>query len=164
MAKEKTPTQLRRKYKTLSNVCFGGEFVSVMAPFVGVGIANFESYFVEYDGFKMSIACFMALALMGLAVTMVASKKFENSYVVMIMRWATVAVIVTLMGKIVNDLASIMWWGLTGLLGAYGLDIGSKKLKRKAEKIQKGIDRAEEEMTAEAYKEEVRKVKVKVKK
>ena len=163
MAREKTPTQRKRSYKAISKACFLGEFASVMAPFVTIGIANFDSYFVEYDGTKMSIACMMALALMGLAVTMVATKKLENSYVAMILKWATLAAIFTLIGKVVNDIAFIMWWGLVGLLGAYGFDIGSKKASKKAEEIQKGIDRAKEEMVAEAYKEEV-KVKVKVKK
>ena len=112
----------------------------------------------------MSVAAFMGLGLMGFAIWLIAKKKFENSFITLIIGWATAATVITLLGQLVNDLSTIMWFGLIGIAGAYGLDIGSKQAEKKANEIQKGIDRAKEEMTAEAYKEEVRKVKVKVKK
>jgi hypothetical protein len=103
---------------------------------------------------------------MGLAVYLVSKKKFSNSFVTLIIGWAVVTGILFLLGKIINDLAYIMLFGLFGILGAYGLDIGSKQAEKKAEEIQRGIDKAKEDMTAEAYKAELaeKKVKVKVKK
>ena len=165
MSREKTPTQKKRQYKAISRACFGGEFVSIFAPFVTIGIVNYDKYFIDYDGTKMSIAAILSLSLMGLATWLVAKKKFNNSFVTLIIGWATVDMVFYLMGTIINDITQIMFWGLFGLLGAYGLNIASEKTNEKAEEIQKGIDRAKEEMTAEAYKDEVaRKVKVKVKK
>lgn len=164
MAKERTPTQKKKLYKRVSYACFGGEFVAAASPFVAIGIANYDKYFIQYDGTKMSVAAFMGLGLMGFAIWLIAKKKFENSFITLIVGWATAATVITLLGQLVNDLSTIMWFGLIGIAGAYGLDIGSKQAERKANEIQKGIDRAKEEMTAEAYKEEVRKVKVKVKK
>lgn len=163
MSKELTPTQKRKRYKRLSRLCFGGEFVSTAAPFIGIGIANYKEYFVEYDGTKMSLACALAFCVMGLAIWLVSKKKFENSFITLIIGWAAFTGIFFLMGKIINDLAFIMLYGLIGLIGAYGLDIGSAKLNQKAEEIQKGINRAKEEMTAEAYKEELKEKKVKIK-
>lgn len=164
MSKQKTPTQKKRQYKAISRLCFAGEFVSVLTPFVTIAIANYEQYFIEYDGTKMSIVAVLSLSLMGLATWLVAKKKFENSFVTLIIGWAAVDLIFYLLGTIINDIATIMFWGLFGLLGAYGLNIASVKTNEKAEEVQKGIDRAKEEMTAEAYKEEVKKVKLKIRK
>ena len=166
MSKERTPTQLKKHYKRIATSCFMGEFLAVAAPFIGMGIANYSEWFVEYDGTKMSLACALSMGVMGLAVYLVSKKKFENSFITLIIGWAVVTGILFLLGRIINDLAYIMLFGLIGILGAYGLDIGSKAASKKADEVQKGIDLAKSQMTAEAYKEEVasKKVKVKVKK
>jgi len=159
MAKEKkakTPTQLKKKYKAISRACFVGQFASVAAPFVTIGIVNFEEYFVEYNGTKMSIAAVMAAAIMGLAVWLTSKKKFENSYITLIIGWAVVTAIFFLLGQIINDIAYIMFFGLIGLLGAAGLDVASAKANAKANEIQKGIDAAKEQMVKESYIEEVK--------
>ena len=164
--KEKTPTQQKKQYKAIQYTCFGCEFLSVIMPFVIIGIVRFDEYFVEYDGVKMSLAAALAFALMGIAVWLVSKEKFGNSFITLMVGWAAVTGIFFLLGDIINDIAYIMLFGFIGIAGAYGLDIGSKRAKIKADEIQKGIDLAKEQMTSEAYKEEVntQKVKVKVKK
>lgn len=173
MAKEKkplTPTQQKKKYKAISRACFMGQFASVAAPFITIGIVNFNDYFVEYDGTKMSIACILAATIMGLAVWLVSKRKFTNTYIALIIGWAVVDGIFFLMGQIINDISYIMLFGLIGLLGACGLDVASAKANAKADQIQKGIDSAKEQMTREAYldevkeKEEKKTIKIKVRK
>lgn len=169
MKKKKTPTQKKRQYKTISYLCFGGEFVSVFAPFIAIGIVNYDKYFVQYDGTKMSIAAVLTAALMGLATWLVSKKKFENSFITLIIGWFSVAFIFLLLGQIINDIAMIMFYGGIGILGAYGLDIGSKESMKKANKIQEAIDQAIKENTVDDYKEELKeketkKVRIKVKK
>lgn len=166
----KTPTQLKKKYKTISNWCFAGQFASVIAPFVVIGIVNFNDYFVEYDGVKMSIGCVLAAAVMGLAVWLTSKKKFTNSYITLIVGWGAITAIFFLIGQAINDISYIMLFGLIGILGAGGLDVVSAKYEKKAEQIQKGIDAAEEEIVKDAYiqekreKEQKRTIKVKVRK
>lgn len=167
--KTKTPTQKKKTYKRISRACFVGQFGSVAAPFVTIGIVNYNDYFVEYDGTKMSIAAVMSAAIMGLAIWLISKKKFTNSYVSLIIGWAVVTAIFFLLGKIINDIAYIMLFGLIGLLGASGLDLASAKANTKADEIQKGIDAAKEQLTKEAYIEELKekekkKIKVKVRK
>ena len=150
-------------------MCFGGEFVSVLAPFIAIGIVNYDKYFVQYDGTKMSIAAVLTAALMGLATWLVSKKKFENSFITLIIGWFSVAFIFLLLGQIINDIAMIMFYGGIGILGAYGLDIGSKESMKKANKIQEAIDQAVKENTVDDYKEELKeketkKVRIKVKK
>ena len=165
MSKEATPKNQQRKYKRISRLCFGGEFLSVMAPFVTMGLANYREYFVEYDGVKMSLACVIALAVMGVAIFLVSKKKFDNSFITLVVGWAVVDGIFFLMGRIINDIAYIMLFGLIGLLGAMGLDFASKKAGAKAQAYTDGIKAAEQAMIAEAHKAylEEKKIKVKVK-
>lgn len=168
--KEKTPTQLKKSYKRISRACFLGQFASVASPFITIGIVNYEKYFVEYNGTKMSIAAVLAACIMGLAVWLTSKKKFTNNYVTLIVGWASVTGIFFLLGQVINDIAYIMLFGLIGLIGAQGLDIVSAKADAKAEEIQKGIDAAKEQMTKEAYIAEEqaklndKKIKIKVKK
>ena len=166
MAK-KTPTQRLKQHKANSVLCFVGEFFSVMTPFAIMGIVNYEEYFVEYNGTKMSIAASLAAILMGLAIWLVSKKKFENSFITLIIGWFAVAGIFALMGQIITDIANIMFFGGIGILGAFGLDILSKHELKEAEKIKKAMDQAVEENTVEEYKEELetkKKKKVRIKK
>lgn len=157
MKKEKkqlTPTQQKKRYKALHYGCFAGEFVSTATPFVAIGIANYNKYFVEYSGTKVSISFFMAMAVMGFAIFSVSKKKFENSFISLLIMWAALAFSFTMLGSLITDLSTIMWFGLIGLTGAYGLDIAQKKALKKANEIQEGIDAAKQDEVKEAYKKE----------
>lgn len=152
--KQKTPTEQKKSYKRWSRVCFFSEFVSVAAPFIAIGIANYETYFIQYDGTKISIGFAMAMAIMGLAIWLVSKKEITNSMITLVLGWAVVTGILFLIKELLNDLCYIMLFGLLGLCGALGLDIGKKKLYAKSEKIEKAIEIAEQETTVEAYKQE----------
>lgn len=168
--KAKTPTQLKRSYKAWSRVCFGSEFISVFTPYFVIGIANYEKYFIQYNGTKISIGFALAMVVMGIATYLTAKKSFTNSFITLMVGWAAVTGISFLVKELLTDICYIMLFGWFGIAGAYGLDIGKQKLEQKAEMIQKGIDSAEEQITREAYleeqakKNEGRKIKVKIKK
>lgn len=165
--KKLTPSQRYKKLKTTQYICFGGEFVSVLTPFIVVGIVNYNEYFVEYNGTRVSIACALAFALMGIAVYLVSKKKFDNSFITLIVGWLAITIIFFLLGKIITDISWIMLYGLIGILGAYGLDIASAKAEDKAKKIKDGMELANQEEIKEEYREEKeskKTVKVKVKK
>lgn len=155
MAKnQKTPTKQKKSYKRWSRVCFFSEFVSVVSPFIAIGIANYDKYFIQYDGTKISIGFALAMAVMGLAIWLVGKKEISNSMITLVIGWGVATGILFLIKELLNDLCYIMLFGWLGLCGALGLDIGKKKLNAKADKIQKAIERAEEETIVEAYKQE----------
>ena len=157
MKKEKkqlTPTQLKRRYKALHYGCFTGEFISAAIPFVTIAIVNYNKYFVEYSGTKVSISFFMAMAVMGFAIFSISKKKFSNSFISLLIIWAALAFCFTMLGSLITDLSTIMWFGLIGLGGSYGLDIAQQKALKKANEIQEGIDAAKQDEVKEAYKEE----------
>ena len=118
----------------------------------------------------MSIASVIAAVIMGLAVWLVAKKKLDNSYIVLIVGWAAATGILYLIDEIVYDMKYIMTFGLIGLVGALVLEKGQEKAEGKEEEVQKGINAAKEQMTKEAYIDEVKqaeekkKVKLKIKK
>lgn len=163
--RELTPSEELKKYNIISRVCFIGEFASIFAPFIAIGIINYDKYFVQYNGTKMSIAASLACVLMGLATWLVAKKKFTNTYVSIIVGWAMVTLIFFLLGEIINDIAYIMLFGLIGIGGAYGLDITSNSFKAKADELKTGIKAArQEEIKTAALKENAeKKIKVKIK-
>lgn len=167
--KAKTPKQLKRKYKRLSNLCFASEFISVFAPYIAIGIVNYDKYFIQYNGTKISVGFVLAMIVMGVATFLVSKKKFSGSFITLIIGWAMVTGILFLIKELLSDICYIMLFGGIGILGAYGLDIGSKKLGKKAIKIQKGIDSAEEQIIKDAQLDEEiqrnnsRRIKVKVK-
>lgn len=112
----------------------------------------------------------LAAFVMGVTVFSIVNQKIKNSYGPLIIKIAIFTACLFLIDKIVYDLKYIMLFTLVGLFGALGLEKASDNLEAKAEKIQKGIDSAEEQMTREAYiqevneKEEKKTVKVKIKK
>lgn len=159
MAKEKikkekkplTPTQKFKLFRSLKWVAFGGEFVSAILPFVIIGIANYEKYFVEYNGVKMSIAAVLTLALMGFVMFVITSKKIKDFYVPFIVAWAVITFIFFMLGQIITDVSYIMLAGLFGICGAFGLDITSKQFDKKAKKIKEAMEEAEKELTKQEY-------------
>lgn len=153
----------KTKYAAIEWSCFVGEFIAIATPFIAIGIANYDKYFVQYDGVRMSIAFIMAMAVMGIAIFLISKKKLENSYITLLIGWAVMAFIFQMLGQMILDLATIMWFGLIGLGGAFGLEIASKQAKKKKESIKDAMAQANKEEMVEQYKEE-KKIKVKVKK
>lgn len=59
--------------------------------------------------------------------------------------------------SILHDLAFIMLMGLIGIFVALGLDLGSKKAKKKKEEVIAAINRAKQDKLTEDYKKETEK-------
>ena len=162
MKKERTTKQQANFYRNVKYGCIGGEFLSAITPFVVIAIVNKDKYFVEYDGTRMSIALFMALALMGFAIWGISSKKIKDTLIGFMLKWAIVAFIFTMLGQIITDIATIMWFGLIGLAVAQGFEIGSKKASEKQKFILEARKEANKQNLVEQAKEET-KVKVRIK-
>lgn len=140
MAKEKKPLTTKQKqtrYRVAQYSFFGGEFVSILTPFVAMGIANFDEWFQNESGWKVGLGGTLALALLGLAVFLVGKKKEDEKitggYITLILGWFAVAFIFLLLANIMDQIATIMFFGGLGLLGAFGLDLTSKEFKKKAD-------------------------------
>lgn len=161
--KQLTPTEQKKRYGRLQLGFLLGEFVSVATPFIVIGAVNYNEYFVQYNGTKMSLALFMALAIMGLAIWLITKKKLTMGYTTLLVGWFTATLIFFLLGQIINDIAYIMLYGGIGILCANCCEIASTQFKKKKEKIIAAMEKANEEDLVDQYKEE-KKVKIKIKK
>lgn len=166
MAKEKkqlTVKQQQKRYRTFQYLTFGGEFLSVLAPFITLGIVNYEKWFATEEGWKVGLGGALALALMGLAVFMVTKKKenekITSGYITLIVGWFAVAFVFMLLANIMDQIATIMFFGGIGLLGAFGLDLTSKNFKLKADTYKEVIGEVETDTLKERIKEDLEKEK-----
>lgn len=154
MAKEKktlTPKEQRKHHKKLKNLFFAGEIFAVISPYIAVGIANWNEYFIEYDGTKTSIAFILAMAIMGITITLIAKKKLQASLVTLLAGFIVVDVIFWLLGSLINDIAYIMLYACIGLAIGIGLDKASQEQDKKVKLIEEGIKKAQVDKVAEEY-------------
>ena len=159
--KELTATQKKNKYRVLQYTTFVSQFVSLLTPFIIMGAVNFDDWFKSEDGWKVGLGGTLALALMGLAVFLVTKnkedKKMTDGYITLILGWFLVAFIFVLLASIMEQIATIMFFGGIGLAGAFGLNLTSKSLKKKADLYQSAISEAKTDLIKEEAKKEIEK-------
>lgn len=167
--KEKTAIQKQRTYRTLQYTCVGGEFLSIITPFIILGAVNAEEWFKSSDGWKIGLGGSLALALMGLAVFLVTKKKEGESkitagWITLIVGWFAVDFIFVLLANIMDQISTIMLFGGIGLLGAFGLDIVSKQVfKVRADLYKDAIGEVKKDTLKDKIEREVAEEKQKVK-
>ena len=164
--KQLTATQKKNKYRALQYVTFGSEFLSIIAPFIAMGIVNHEEWFYNEDGWKIGLGGSLALALMGIAVFLVTKKKEENSkvtngYISLIVGWFAVAFIFMLLADIMSQMSMIMLFGGIGLCGAFGLDLLSKDFKQKADAYKEVIKKAKQNVIQQEVEKDLQNKDVK---
>ena len=152
---KKTIKQQANTYRNIKFGCLGAEFLSAIAPFVAIGIANRDTWFIDYNGTQISVALYLALAFMGIAIYGITSKKLENTYFGFIMKWTIVAIIFTMLGDLITQISQIMWLGLIGLLGSQGFELGYKSAKNKQQKLLNDIATAKSQNNVEQAKKEL---------
>lgn len=161
-----TATQKKNKYRALQYLTFGSEFLSIVIPFVTMGIVNHEEWFYQEDGWKIGLGGSLALALMGIAVFLVTKKKEENSklangYISLIVGWFAVAFIFMLLADIMSQMSMIMFFGGIGLCGAFGLDLLSKDFKAKADAYKEVIKKAKQNVIQQEVEKDLQNKDVK---
>ena len=157
--KQLTTKQKKNRYRAIQYGTFGGEFVSILAPFVALGIANYDTWFANEEGWKVGLGGTLALALHGIAVLLVSKKKEDekitSGYITLIVGWFAVAFIFLLLANIMDQIATIMFFGGIGLLGAFGLDMTSKEFKKKADLYKEAIAKVNGENLEEQIRKEI---------
>ena len=170
MAKEKkqiTIKQQKNKARAIQYLTFGGEFLSILTPFIALGIVNKDEWFLQNpNNWKIGLGGALAIVLMGIAVMLVSKNKEKgneiNGYVALVVGWFAAAFIFMLLADIMTQIANIMWFGGIGLLGAFGLDVVSVQYKNKANDLKEAIKEANKEINKEQAKQEIIKEKNKV--
>lgn len=158
--KQLTIKQQQNKYRALQFATFGGEFLSIITPFIVLGLVNAEEWFYNEEGWKIGLGGSLALALMGIAVFMVTKnkedKKTTDGYIALIVGWFAVMFVFMLLADIMQQITTIMLFGGIGLLGAFGLDIASKNFKLKADKYKDTIQKGKQKVLQEQVEQEMK--------
>ena len=169
---EQTIKQKKNKYKKLEILSLVGEYAVVPIPFAIMAIVNREEWFPNPEvGTKVGIGGGLAIGLMLFATFLItknnekdAEHKVETGYITLMLGWVLGAVICTLVSSIMQEMATIMWVGLSGIAAGFGLDIARRVNKKKYLKQKTAIEEAEHKELVEQASEERKTVKVRIKK
>jgi len=158
--KELTVVQTKNRYRAFQYLCHGGEYLSILTPYIIMGSINFDEWFVQNpEGWKVGLGGSLALALLGIATFFVSKnkedKKTTDGYIALIVGWFAVAFILMLLASVINEMATIMFYGGIGLAGAFGLDMVSKDFKKKADMYKLAIEEAKGKDIQEKFKKEL---------
>lgn len=159
--KPKTLKQQANKYRNIKYGCIGAEFISAVTPLVTIALVNRDKYFIDFEGTKISIAMFMAMAFMGFSIWAITKKKLENTMISLIIKLAIFAFIVTMIESILHDLAMILWMTVIGLAVAQGFEFGAEKADKLQKQKLERIAKAEELNDIDQAREEIVKVRIK---
>lgn len=157
---KKTIKQKKNKYRALQYTFTAGEYVSVATPYAVMAAINKDEWFVyNPEPWKIGLGGTLGLALMALSVFLVTKKKENNKLtdgmIGLVVGWYAVAFVFFLLAKINMEIYTIMFYGGFGLLGALGLNVGSKNFENKANKMKNAIVDAQAEKDKEQARYEL---------
>lgn len=175
MAKEKKPLTIKqqaKRNKTYSRLLSAGEFVSAALPYGLMAIVNRDEWFVlNPEPWRIGLGGAIGLVLLGLAMFLITKKKEEgskltNGMISLVIMWYAVTFVFFLLAQINMEIYKIMAFGGLGLIGALGLEVGSKYFDKKAQTYYKAMTQADtniktEQATKEILEENKKKEKVK---
>lgn len=173
MAKELTIKQRYKRYRATQYSLVGAEYVSTLTPYGIMAIVNRNEWFISNpDSWKVGLGGAIALVLVALATFLLTKKKenkeITNGFIALVLGWYAVTFVFFLLANINMEIYKIMAIGGLGLVGACGLDYGSKHYEKKANELKQAMTNAKtnldtEQATQEILKEEEKKkVKIKV--
>lgn len=171
--KELTTKQEYKRARVLQWTSFGGEILTMLAPFVAIAIVNFEEYFIQVDGVKVSLGFFLALGVAGIVIATVSKGKVKEelkntTYVNTLISIAFVLLIIGLicylMASILNDLFMICLCGAAGVFVAvFEEKLLVQHFKKKAEIIKEVINEVDNTVKKDKYQQEKEKMLEKAK-
>ena len=176
--KQLSVSQKVRRYRIIQKAAYYSEFAAIAAPYIIMGVVNFDEWFRSTEGWKVGLGGSLALSLMYICIFAITKKKEDKKsttggYVTLLMVWLAVAFIFMLLANLMHDIASIMFFGSMGIAAALGLEVVSKKNKEKADAYQEAIKKVRGEIIEDEVRtqtlnevleeEEKRKVKIKIK-
>ena len=161
--KEKKPLtikQQKRRYTTYKYSMIGGEYVSALLPYSIMAIVNREEWFVyNPEPWKVGLGGSIGLVLLALSMFLITKKrdneKLTNGMIALLIGWYAVTFVFFLLAQINMEIYKIMAYGGLGLMGALGLDVGSKYFDRKATELDTAMKKAEENLKTERATEEL---------
>lgn len=152
--KQLTTTELKKKYNRIAIITDIFQYVSMALPYLIVGIINWDKYFVEYSGVKISITFVLGMIVLGLTLYGTVNKKLKSTAWSLMLKLVILSIICFLLGSLITDLGFILLCGAVGLIGSAILSDVSKKYKEKRDFVGDAIKEAEKDVLKEQAKKE----------
>lgn len=153
MAKKSINDTLKH-LKKIEKLLFAGEIGSVIAPFIVLSIVNFDEYFVQQEGWRMSLTFAMLAGATVISVMLMAKQKLKLSLGSALSGLVIADVICFLLGQLITDLAYILLYVIIGFVVALVLNIKREKELEEINLINEGIKDAKKDSVKEQYKKE----------
>lgn len=166
-----TTKQKIKRYRAVQYGTFAGEYAAIAAPYAVLGAINWDKWFISNpEGWKVGLGGSIAIVLVSIATLLVTKSKEDKNltsgYVALIIGWLMAGFVFKLLGQIMLEIADIMFITSSGLMAAFGLDLGSKQAKKEKLKAIEAKVEAEKELDKEQARaeiEEQRKIRVRIK-
>lgn len=145
--KDLSPAEAYTRLRNQGYTCKAMKWFSILSPYLIIGIVNFEDYFVEADGIKMSLGCVLAMIV---AVISIANETKENKKINGIVGWTVAFALIFFFQAILQDLLLIVGCGFVGQLVGAGFELGSEMQLEKAKIYSKAQIEARAKAQSEA--------------
>lgn len=158
--KQLTTKQKIKRYRTAQYSLVAGEYVSALLPYGIMAIVNQEEWFVmNPEPWKVGLGGAIGMVLISLAMFLITKRrdneKLTNGMIAVVLGWYAITFVFFLLAQINMEIYKIMAYGGLGLLGALGLDVGSKNFEKKANNLKKAMDQAQTNLDTEQAQKEI---------
>jgi FtsH-binding integral membrane protein len=117
-----TPVEKYVRLRKQGHSFIACKWISILSPYLVIGIINFEDYFQEANGIKMSLGCILALIVAGISIK---NETKENKKINGIVTWAVAFALIFFFQSILQDLLLIVGAGLIGQIVGAGFELGA---------------------------------------
>lgn len=155
---KKAPLKERDPYKYYRNAyyaCQGAEWASLAAPVIAVFGVKWNEYFVFVEGgsgVRLTVGCILALVMASFfAYRKIRHQEKAEGKVTMLSYCVGLGlafVFAYLFKVVIDDLALIIGCEFAGAVGAYGIDFGTREMRRKMKLYRDARERLEAEEAA----------------
>ena len=164
--KEKTltPSEELKHLKAKQRALFAGEIGCSVLPFGFTAIFNFNDVIAKTEAWRVSLTFVLTAFMTLISVAVIAKGKFKVNLLTPLLVLGVFDAWLFIMGDIITKLAWITLYIIAGFMGAFILELTKNKDTERIAQLKEGINKAEVDEIADAYKEEKQKIKVKIKK
>ena len=161
MKKKLSIKQQKNRERAWQYTLFASEFAVLPIPFGIMAAVNADEWFVNNpNAWQIGLGGSIGIALTAIMTLLVAARKenknLTSGYIAMIIGWYAFGFVALLLSQIMYEIYKIMFVSGTGMIAAFGLDMSSKQMKKRADKHKEQLEQAEKELGVEQAKEEIR--------
>ena len=158
--KHKTIKQQYKEKRAIQYSMIGGEYLSIVVPYGIMAIVNREEWFVmNPEPWKIGLGGSIGIVLLALAMFLITKRKdnakLTDGMIALVIGWYAITFVFFLLAQINMEIYKIMAYGGFGLLGALGLDIGSKYFDKKATELKTAMENAQENLATQQATQEI---------